>query len=260
MSENPPLLKPNSELDRTAVEKVYKNRDYALGMKNFFPYLQKLEDLDLIPQTIGYREDEDGLHVFMERVNGFDLANIPPTHEDYKFSVDLAKKAASLCQDFFVAGYHHVDLHSNNIMYDLGRGKCVAVDLDSIGLNKNHEIPLKTYVEEYAELMADIYLGDMPTLIAEKMLQKGELLGHMGEEWKEFKDTVGMYNNPNQIDIRDLIGEDLPRIALLLMKIKGVESKIHPAIKAFILRGLNPATCPQNFDQILRLDSQKDNM
>lgn len=70
-------------------------------------------------------------------------------------------------------------------MYDQIKGRCVAVDLDSIVV-KSNDISLKVYVQDYSELMLDVYLGNPPLNTLEKLLLKGELRQYMPEGWEEF--------------------------------------------------------------------------
>lgn len=248
---NIPALIPPSEIDRRAFIKDFNNKDDWEYVKPLLPHLEKLEDLGLVAQTVAIRKTRSKVYLLMERVNGFELASFPKEYKDYKFSVDLAKKAARLFQGFFEAGYYHTDPHSQNIMYDQVKSRCVAVDLDSVVVTAN-DIALKDYVHDYSKLLSDIYLGDSPAYMAHDMLEKGELQNYMGEEWDEFRKKIGSYNSLKYLSVHTFY-RNLPQLTLLLMKIKNVDSRIHPVIRDFILRGLNPATCPENFDEILRL-------
>ena len=252
---NMPAPIPASEINRTAFIKGFRKKHEWTYVEPLLPHLQKLEDKGLVPQTLGFRRTRENVRLVMERVNGFELSSIPKEYEDYRFSVDLAKKTAALFQGFFEAGYYHADPHSQNIMYDQIKGRCVAVDLDSIEV-KGNNTSLKDYVQGYSKLLSDIYLGDSPADMTHNMLEKGELQNYMGEEWDEFKKALSSCNNLEFLSVDTLIYRNLPQLTLLLMKIKNIDSKIHPVIKDFILRGLNPASCPESFDEILGLEAE----
>jgi hypothetical protein len=222
---NIPASIPPPEVDRTAFIKEFKENDNWRYIESLLPHLEKLEDLGLVAQTVAIRKTGSKVSVLMELVNGFELASIPEEYEDYRFSIDLAKKTAALFQGFFESGYYHEDSHSGNIMYDQKRGKCVAVDLDSVAV-KGNDTSLKDYVQDYSKLMLGVYLGTSALDALEDLLLKGGL----------------------QLSPITLVSK--------LMQEKGIYSKLHPAVREFVLRGLNPSTAPENFDEILALDPE----
>lgn len=256
-----PALIPPSEIDRTAFIKDFE-RKHAWGyVEALLPHLEKLENLGLVAQTVAIRKTSSKLSVLMERVNGFELGSFLEEYEDYRFSIDLAKKTAALFQGFFEAGYYHEDPHSGNIMYDQKRGKCVAVDLGSVVV-KGDDISLKDYIQNYSELMLEVYLVDRPLDTLEELLSNGEMQSYMPEGWEEFNIKSESYKRklPSgyycyDVGILDLLRAYSYQLISKLMQEKGIDSKIHPAVREFILRGLNPATCPENFNEILRHDS-----
>ena len=258
---NIPAFIPPSEIDRTAFIKDFEKTDWRY-VESLLPHLEKLEDLGLVAQTVAIRETGSKVYILMERVNGFELGSIPEEYEDYRFSVDLAKKAASLFHRFFEAGYYHDDPHSQNIMYDQVKSRCIAVDLDSI-IVKDDDISLKDYVEDYSELMLDVYLGNNPLETLDELFSKGELQQYMPEDWEEFNRKAEGYKRqyPSgeiyDAGICDLFRVYSYQLVSKLMQEKGIYSKLYPVVREFVLRGLNPSTAPENFDDILRFDFQK---
>lgn len=255
---NIPAPIPPSEINRTAFIKDFNNKDDWDYIKPLLPHLEKLEDLGLVAQTVAIRKTRRKVYVLMERVNGFELASFPKEHEGYKFSLDLAKKAASLFQGFFEAGYYHADPHSHNIMYDQVKSRCVAVDLDSIEV-KGNDISLKDYIQDYSELMLEVYLGNHPLCILDELLSKGELQSYMPEGWEEFNIELEGYKRKGpsgdtyDAEIFDLLRVYSHQPTSKLIHERRMGSRIHPVIGDFVLRGLNPTTCPENFDEILNL-------
>lgn len=266
---NIPALIPVSEINRTAFIKDFNIKDDWEHIKSLLPHLEKLENLGLVVQTVAIRKTGSQVDVLMERVNGFELGSISEEYHDYRFSIDLAKKTAVLFQGFFEAGYYHSDPHSGNIMYDQKRGKCVAVDLDSLVTHENNDISIKQYVQDFSDLMIGLWLGKdggRTTEIIESLLYREELKQYMNGLWEDFIGKISPYKqvfkdedffySSNGAD--PTFREYSYIIMRNLIKARGLDAKIDPVVKDFILRGLNPATCPESFDEILRLKAEVD--
>lgn len=244
-----PAPKPE-EINRRAFCKAFEKMDDGgwEDVEFILPHLQRLEDRGLVPQTVALKRGRKYLHVYMERVNGFELASFPKKHKDYKFSVDIAQKTASLFQGFFDAGYYHDDPHGSNIMYDTVGNRCVAVDLNSIETNSDHQIPLKKYINDYARLMATLYLGNYPLDVAVQLLDEGELRQKV-VEYRKISDSLTVFDFI--LESSDLDDLELSE----LMRNDKLTSRINPIVRGFVLRGLDPSTAPDSFEEILGIQA-----
>lgn len=256
-----PASKLQPEINREAFVKSFVGEGRRI--KRILTYLQELENKGLVPDTVGLRKEpkERKIYLYMERVNGFALKSFSPEDADYRLPLDLAQKVASLFKGFYDAGYYHTDPHYGNIMYDQVNSRCVAVDLDSIRSNKNNHIPLKRYVQDFAELMTSIYLGDKVEFVLGNLLRKGEVQRYLDDEWEEFNREIGAYKHKGvEGDFYDSRANGVLRQYSYKLVSKLISDrvgcKINPVVKDFVLRGLNPSTAAKNFDEVLALEPE----
>ncbi|MDO8660097.1 MAG: hypothetical protein Q7K54_05910 [Candidatus Parcubacteria bacterium] len=245
-----------SKHGREAFPKTFSKWDWQYAGQTL-PYLQKLEDRGLVPETVAIEEHEDGaVSAYMRRVNGFDLDSIPHKYTKYFHTVNFAKKTAELFQGFFDLGYYHNDPHSRNFMYDVEQKKVVAVDLlDSVQTNKGN-IPLTKYVYDYAWLLASVLTGiNEVRSRADGLRIEGRLGKYIGE-----KDETEFKRKAKKIKIgskkyQDLVEEYSAILVTRQLETRGIGLNLNQVVRGFVLRALNPPTIPANFDEILNLQS-----
>lgn len=247
------------EKDRRAFVKTFKPTSW-MEIKWILPHLERLERAGLVAETVAIREEEEKVSIYMEKVNGYDVNSLPDTLKEYKMSLLFAQRLAGLFQGFCEIGYYHDDPNGGNVMYDILKDRIVAVDLDSIVINKG-DIPLRKYVRDFCYLLSEIYLGFHPIDEMVVLLSRGELANYMPTTWEEFskndpqKMLEDWERNGVDQDFADLLEMFSYEPTWKLLEEVDLIDELNPQIVNFILRGLNPATCPESFDQIFSLGS-----
>lgn len=188
----------------------------------------------------------------LEHVNGFTLRDFPEERDDLKFSVGFAQNLGYLFRAAYSQRLLHTDAHNQNIMYDTDMEKCVFVDITSF-IEVDREFEMKKVVNDFGELLLSTYLGDNPFEHMEEFYRLEEDDTHYTFSTSEF--IPGMQKIQQQMKkeesgIRQPFWENSRAPILFLLHRKGVLNKIDPVIREFMLRAINPKTCPENFDEL----------
>ena len=137
-------------------------------------------------------------------------------------------------------------------MYDKDMEKFLYVDITSV-IEIDREFEMKKVVNDFGELLLSTYLGDDPFEYMEEFYRLVEDDTHYTFSTSEF--IPGMQKIQQQMkkeesDIRQPFWENSRAPVLFLLHRKGVLNKIDPVIREFMLRAINPKTCPENFDEL----------
>lgn len=247
------------EPNRRAFVKIFTLADEWESTEWILPHLDNLERAGVVAETVALRRGRKYMYVYMKRVNGYELAKLPKRLGEFKMSVGFAQGVAILFQDFYNAGYYHDDPHSSNIMYDVLRDKFVAVDVDSITPNDG-EIPLSEYVRDFSFLMLGVYLGFHPIDQMSELLGSDELEHFMPTTWPDFVKNDPKAKMEKYVPgFENLLERFSREPVLLFLERAGLAGKTNPLVLDFILRGINRESCPENFDEILRLKASNPN-
>lgn len=215
---------------KTAFVKNFGELDNDTGTIADIPLYERLNATGLFPEILALklRSAGDKGAMLMEKIDGFNLAELPEWLDEYKYSVEFAKKLAQLYLDFYDQGFRHIDWRPANVMIDVNRRKLVFVDSSAVEeIRIKDEHTLRETVNDFSLTLAGLYMdGDYFTLE-----DNYEFIGF----------NTGATRGP----------------ALILLNRSGALKRVNPQVRELMIRGLALYTCPENFDELFAIKEDK---
>lgn len=229
---------------KTAFVKSGEFAELITDHQNNEGLIERLRKVGAVPDVLMYAttEESEGFsyRVVMERIEGFDLLNIPQSEEEFKYSVTFAKKLARLFKKTANEGIHHQDAHGGNIMFDQEREDFVFVDLEELS---DKPIKAREWVFDYCVVLGDVYFGMDP-------LSDLAEIHTLPEEHK--KKLMPLYNKYGNKSFYTLLKNiDMAKAFVNAMDLQDV---VNPQVLGFISDGLKMRI--SNFDGIFSVSPE----
>lgn len=203
--------------------------------------VQKLETAGLIPEVLmlTLNPSKKEYQVVMEKVEGHTLADIPPELDEFKYSVEFAQELAKTFVRLEDTGIYHLDIHSENVMYDTNNKRFVFVDVEELD-NEHH--PTSDYVADYCRVLIDAYCG------IDILASPGEIRG-LAEE----SDNASLmaFSEEYRDEDNAVLGFDRPQAVFDLADATGVRERANPHILNFLSESMsNKDAKSSSFDKL----------